>query len=182
MFGTEDHYVVYCLPFRRRTWFTVQRACLRRWHCRLFRRSRLRILTSAATQTAIIASGFTATTTGTDVGGSLNTARIQFTAAQVGGCAMPMATGVILNTLAGRGTRTGSTVTRTTATDNGSPSAFSIVGTGRRTRLCWVKRSVTSSCNGGRKLAGPRHRYSALKSDRCGGRAGVRGTDAHVRR
>lgn len=78
---------------------------------------------SAATQTAIIACGFTATTTGTDVGRSLNTAGTRCTAVQVGGYAIPMGTGVVLNTTGGMGTgsTTGSTTTMTTATatDNG---------------------------------------------------------------
>ena len=60
-------------------------------------------------QTAIIACGLTATTTGTDVGKSLNTAGTQFTAVRVDGYAIPMGIGVISNTPAGKGIGTGST-------------------------------------------------------------------------
>src|SRR5215470_10841988 len=107
-------------PFRRRTCFTPQSGYLRRLHCPPFRRWRLLTPTSAAMKTAIIACGFTATTTGTDVGGSLNTAGTQFTAVQAGGYAIPMGIGVILNTLARRETGTASTTTTTvtTATDS----------------------------------------------------------------
>jgi hypothetical protein len=66
IFGTEDNYTVYCCPSRRRTCFSVQRECLRRLHCRLFPQWCSLTPTSAATQTAIIACGLAATTTGTD--------------------------------------------------------------------------------------------------------------------
>ena len=94
--------------------------------CRLFRQWRLRTPTSAATQTAIIACGSNATTTGTDAGGSPNTAITPFTAVRVAGYAMRMGTGVILNTLAGGSIRTTSTMTTTTvtATANGSASTW----------------------------------------------------------
>lgn len=74
-------------------------------------------------QTAIVACGLTATTTGTDAGGSLNTAGTQYIAVRVDGYAIPTGIGVILNTLAGRGTGTGSTTTTTmtTATDSHPP-------------------------------------------------------------
>jgi len=151
IFGTQDNYTVYCCPFRRRTCFTVQREYLRRLPCRPFPQWRLLTATSAATQTAIIACGLAATTTGTDVGGSLNTAKTQFTAVLVGGYAIPMGTGVILNTLAGRG-NTGSTTTRTTATGDGNatPRASSTSRPGVRgpwarvTTVLWAEPTIRS--------------------------------------
>jgi len=142
--AAEDNYIVYCVPYWRRTWFTVPGGYLRRLRCRRFRRWRSLTPTSAATQTAITACGLSATTTGTDVGRSPNTAGTRFTAVQVGGCAIPMGTGVILNTLAGRstGSTTGSTTT-TTATDNGSASSFSALSS-RPAGECLLGRAATS--------------------------------------
>ena len=88
---------------------------------------------SAVTRTAITVSVLLVTTMGTNVGASQNIVRRKFILIRADGFATPMETGVIMNTPAGNGIRTGSiTTTTTTAADKlgDTPHALGPAGCG----------------------------------------------------